>query len=82
MKLWKVSYHDPEIGLCYRWVLSKADATRSISELKKLAKDLDCEGELIIHGAVPVNVPTTKVRLCHFLNNNAFTQDGAGQERL
>lgn len=70
MNVWRLSYHDPEAGMCFAWATSKRAATKAARQVAAVAQT-----EVTLD---QVNVPIRRDLLVAFLNENAVVQDGFG----
>lgn len=63
MKLYRISYDDPQQGGCVQWVGSLAEAARCRAAIRKRLGD---RNPIMLTSAK--DVPTSKDQLIHFLN--------------
>ena len=74
--MYRIEFHDPEIGECYRWFASKREAQAEAAQMKRFAKR-EGMNDFAIYKVSAVEITTTVKGLLNLLNRDATVQDGA-----
>ena len=77
MKVYKVSYHHPDLGCQVAWVASRQEANRVLRAARHECVKEGRPGDDIQPTRVELhNIPTTRAGLLHWLNTWVDTDNG------